>query len=243
MESKYEFWNDTLPEGFYDDIFIKGLNKKAGLQSSWHHLTFVKIKKYILKNDNHLDYACGPGTFIGKYLNTKSLGYDISKNQIDYANSKYSNKFKNFSISKKDVIKNGPYDVITVIGLIEFLNYKDINKEINFLLDNLTGSGKIIFTTPNYGGLMYLIEKISNIFNEVSYKEVKESNFSKTKLLNLLKSFDELNKCNYKVKRILNFGILFTILNKNTGIKIENFIEKIFRNYFGFLLVLEISKK
>jgi len=242
MDSKYEFWNDTLPEGFYDEIFTKGLNKKTGLQSSWHHLTFKKIKTYFVKNSHHLDYACGPGTFIGNYLNCNSLGYDISKNQIDYANRKYSNKFKNFSTSKEDIIKNGPYDIITVLGLIEFLDGKEINNEINFLLNNLTTSGRIIFTTPNYGGLMYFIEKISNFFNEVSYSEVKVSNFSKKKLIKLLKSFSELNNCNFEVKKILNFGILFTVINKNIGIKIEKFIEKISKNYFGFILTLEISK-
>ena len=44
---------------------------------------------------------------------------------------------------------------------------KEINNEINFLLNNLTTSGRIIFTTPNYGGLMYFIEKISNFFKNI----------------------------------------------------------------------------
>ena len=30
----------------------------------------------------HLDYACGPGMFIGNYTNCNSIGFDISHNQM-----------------------------------------------------------------------------------------------------------------------------------------------------------------
>ena len=33
----------------------------------------------------HLDFACGPGTFIGNYLSLDSIGVDISVKQINFA--------------------------------------------------------------------------------------------------------------------------------------------------------------
>ena len=40
----------------------------------------------------HLDYACGPGTFIGNYKLNNSIGVDISLKQINFANEKYFDK-------------------------------------------------------------------------------------------------------------------------------------------------------
>ena len=91
MKHNYDFWNNKLPKGFYDDIFRQGKSNNASLQSSWHNLTFLKIKDYVDESSNLLDYACGPGTFTGNYTNCNSIGFDISPNQIDYANEKYKN--------------------------------------------------------------------------------------------------------------------------------------------------------
>ena len=47
MKHNYDFWNNKLPKGFYDDIFRQGKSNNASLQSSWHNLTFLKIKDYV----------------------------------------------------------------------------------------------------------------------------------------------------------------------------------------------------
>ena len=48
-----------------------------------------EVKTFCKENNVHLDYACGPGTFIGKYVKKNSLGIDLSKDQIEYASDKY----------------------------------------------------------------------------------------------------------------------------------------------------------
>ena len=80
-----EFWINQVTPGYYDQILIKGVKKKSGIQSNWHNITFKKISKLITSKSEHLDYACGPGTFIGNYLKSNSIGVDISQQQIDYA--------------------------------------------------------------------------------------------------------------------------------------------------------------
>ena len=77
---------------------------------------------------------------------------------------------------------------------------------------------------------MPVLENLSKIFNTVSYNEVKETNYTSKKLKKLMeKKFSDLN-LNYNIKKILNFGIIMTIFNNSLGMKIEQFIEKIFVN-------------
>ena len=83
-----DFWENQLESGYYDKILTKGKQKNSGIQSNWHNLTFQKISAYLKKEDVHIDYACGPGSFIGLYSISKSIGLDISMKQINYA--KYS---------------------------------------------------------------------------------------------------------------------------------------------------------
>ena len=79
------FWTDILEPGYYDKILINGLEKKRGIQANWHNLTFMHISQFLNPSMKHLDYACGPGTFIGNYSFSKSVGVDISDKQINFA--------------------------------------------------------------------------------------------------------------------------------------------------------------
>lgn len=243
MNLKDEFWKDKIPVGFYDNLYTSGQDKKTGLQSNWHHLSFLKIKKYIENTDYHLDYACGPGTFIGNYLDCRSVGYDIAESQIIFANQKYSSDKKSFTSDKKKLLEHGPFDIISVMGLIEVLTEEEFKSELNLLLTILKPGGKIVFVTPNYGGMMYFLEKISNIFNSVNYKDVKTSYYSRKKIKKFMRNNFKNNQIHFETKCILNFGILLSIFSKKFAVQLENKIENLFSNLFGFLLVLEISKK
>ena len=156
-----DFWEHQVEPGYYDKILNDGLIKKRGIQSNWHNLTFLKMSRFISSEKNHLDFACGPGTFIGKYLSSRSIGVDISKLQIDYAKNKYGSigEFytnENFEMNNYDE----EFDVVTVIGLLEFINEDQTIELLNNLNSVTRPGGKLYFTTPNYNGLMFLLEKI-----------------------------------------------------------------------------------
>ena len=91
MNIQKNFWINNFEEGYYDKVIISGLLRKRGIQSNWHNLVYKKIKTYIDPNDQHLDYACGSGTFIGNYLYDNSIGVDLSPIQIEYAKKNYPN--------------------------------------------------------------------------------------------------------------------------------------------------------
>lgn len=236
-----EFWENILPTGYYDEVLVAGLNNKRGIQAGWHHITFSTIKNKIRKNSTHLDYACGPGTFIGIYLsNERSTGVDIANDQIQYANEKYSSKGKFIDIGNFDFEKHSEeFDEITVLGLMEFINENDFVELIIKLQDMLKPKGKIYFTTPNFRFGMKTLDRVLNVFGKVGYSDEYTSKYTKKKLNSLL---NENNIMNFKILKFLNFGFIMSFFSLNYGLVANNFIGKLFFNYFGFLLLLEIEK-
>ena len=139
-----EFWKSEMDAGYYDKIFKSGEISQRGIQSNWHRSTFLKVLSLVKSSRLHLDYACGPGTFIGNFIKCKSIGTDISDVQIDYANELYGQK-ANF-IKLKDFnfdLYTGKFDSITVLGLLEFCDDKTNIELIDTLYNLLNKDGKL----------------------------------------------------------------------------------------------------
>lgn len=234
-----EFWEKDLNVGYYDKIVNKGMQNKKGVQSFWHILTLKKVSKYLEKNLDHLDYACGPGTLIGLFSNSNSTGIDIAAKQIEYANLNYSNKGVFKKINDYE-LNNKKFDVITILGLIEFISDDEIIDLLKTLGKNLNDSGKIILTTPNYAGLMNFYEVLLNKFSEVDYAE---EHINKINTSNLLSLFKDLDNFEFNIKKFMNLSLFFSIFSHSIAEKIENFIGKMFKNYFGSLIIVELIKK
>ncbi len=76
MSDQY-FWDLNVEEGYYDLNYLNGLKSNRGIRFNWHKFTFEEVKKHLKHNSIHLDYACGPGTFLVIYVMNKSVGFDI----------------------------------------------------------------------------------------------------------------------------------------------------------------------
>tara|TARA_B100000029_G_C17526998_1_gene942011 strand:- start:252 stop:971 length:720 start_codon:yes stop_codon:yes gene_type:complete len=238
MEIKNNFWDDQIEEGYYEKVLSQGLERKTGIQSNWHNITFLKIKKHLSSDIKHLDYACGPGSLIGLYSESKSLGYDISDKQIKYAKKRFSSNTKVFTTEREEILRNGKYDLITICGLFEFLKNQEILELMNELRQLLKQGGKIIITTPNYRGIFPFIEKIGEIIGEVEYRQVNINKFNITKLEKILQ---EGEFTNFKVQKFLNVGVFASLFGHKIGIKLESLIGKVFNNFFGLLLYAEVE--
>jgi ubiquinone/menaquinone biosynthesis C-methylase UbiE len=235
-----DFWEKTIDAGYYDRILEEGIYRGRGIQPNWHHSTFTFVKKFIKKEDKHLDFACGPGTFIGKYSTGESIGVDISKKQIEYAINKYGHT-GNFVTNEEFNFSNykNYFDKITIIGLFEFLN----DDEIILLLDDLhfilKDNGTVLITTPNFKSLMSVFEKIVNLITKVNYKNEHVNKFNKIKINNLLikSKFRSV-----KVIKILNVGVFFGLISFNISNSIQNILYKFNRHKSGYLLLGIIKK-
>ena len=235
-----DFWENRIDAGYYDRILEEGINRGRGIQPNWHHSTFSYVKKFIKREDIHLDFACGPGTFIGKYSSGESIGVDISKKQIEYAANKYGHAGNFVTNEEFDFsIYQNYFDKITIIGLFEFLN----DDEILLLLDNLhfilKDNGTILLTTPNFKSLMSVFEKIVNLITQVNYKNEHVNKFNKIKMNNLL---TKSKFKSVKVIKILNLGVFFGLLGFDISNRIQNIIYKFNRHKSGYLLLGIIKK-
>ena len=235
-----EFWSQKFETGYYDKILQNGLIKNRGLQPGWHNITFLKLKKYVLLESVHLDYACGPGTFIGAYIKNDSIGIDLSKNQISYAKDKYGKYGKFFSISDSDISNyKNHFDVITIAGLLEFLTIKDAIQLISNLQKTLKKDGRIILTTPNYGGFFAVLQKIVYLFSDVNYENDLVTKYSSIKIKALL---SEGSFKNVAVKKYMTIGWLFSMINLNLGSQVNQIFERLTNNKLGYLFLLEIKR-
>tara|TARA_E500000331_G_C17253703_1_gene712242 strand:- start:1790 stop:2503 length:714 start_codon:yes stop_codon:yes gene_type:complete len=235
-----DFWNKQLTPGYYDKVLEDGLLKKRGIQSNWHHSTFVNVSNLIINVNNHLDYACGPGTFIGKYLDLNSIGVDISEKQIDYASRKYESKGQFLTTEDfkyKQYEKN--FEAITIIGLFEYLSDNEIlnlMKQMHFILSN---DGKVIITTPNYKSFMSILDRIVNRFSKVNYEAKNINKFDSKKILELMK---KTSFRNVEVKKIINVGVFVGFINIRLSQIIQSFIYKLTNGRYGYLLMVIITK-
>tara|TARA_B100002052_G_scaffold72611_1_gene65817 strand:- start:1460 stop:2173 length:714 start_codon:yes stop_codon:yes gene_type:complete len=234
------FWDEKFPPDYYDKNLNFGLSKKRGIQSNWHNITFLSVKEKIKINSKHLDYACGPGSFIGIYLQNQSIGVDISKNQIKFAKKKYGDKGKFFEINEFDFNKyESFFDSVSAIGLFEYLDDEETILFLNEMDKILKPGGKLIITTPNYGLPMKILEKALHILGPVDYSSEHKNKHNFKSLSKLMES----SSFSFKINKLLNIGITFSFINLNIGIIINKLIEKITFKKFGFLLFVLAQKK
>ena len=235
-----KFWTDDFDAGYYDTILEKGLEKGRGLQAFWHYETLSKVASNFKGELTHLDYATGPGTLIGKYTQSISLGVDLSTSQIDYANQKYGNygEFKTIKEFQFQHYQN-KFDVITVIGLLEFLSIQQAKQLLKNLKKTLKKNGTIILTTPNYGGVFNCIQKFAYIFSNVNYEKALETKYTQKKIDALM--LNENFSC-IKVNKFMTFAWALSLVSFRLAKVLNNFLENITQNKFGFLYMIEIKK-
>ena len=178
-----DYYNHSVESGYYDIVF----KKNKGIQSAWHHIKFNYIKKKISNSKIHLDVGCGPGTFLG-ILKKKSIGVDISINQINYAKKNYSTKkIKFYSYKNKLPIKSKSVDSVTLIELIEHVDNEDLALIFKECKRVLKDNGCLYLSTPNYYSLWPALEIILNLISPVDYKHEHINKFNKNKLKKIMK--------------------------------------------------------
>jgi 2-polyprenyl-3-methyl-5-hydroxy-6-metoxy-1,4-benzoquinol methylase len=232
-----KFWERDLDPGYYDKVLKAGLISGKGIQTNWHNITLLNVKQYIENNMKHLDYACGPGTLIGKYSHADSIGVDIAEQQIEYAKSQYEDKglfvnTKNFSFDNYEEY----FDVVTVLGLIEFLSDSEIIELVKKIYKSLKPGGELILTTPNFNSLIYPLSEILGIVN---WSGEHKNKFNKKKIKKVFGNspFEIVG-----IKKILNIGMLFSIFSIKIGIFIEKIFGRIILNSQGFVFIVQLKK-
>ena len=236
------FWTNKISPGFYDIALDAGIDSGNSIQAMWHHTTFSFVSKYIKNNQLILDYACGPATLTGKYLsfNSNPICTDISSSQLNYARKKYPNKavYLNSEDFKFENYKD-QFDVVTCLGLLEFLSFEDGESLLKNFYSILKPGGRLLITTPNFKMSMKVIESLLNSIGDLNYSEEYKSRY---KLGQLLKLVEKSNFQLVTSKKYMTIAIFLGIFSNRLAINLNRLIESSSRNNWGYLLFLELKK-
>ncbi len=178
--------DNQIPPGYYDEVY----RRAKGIQSKWHHLKFARIYDELKDSTRHLDIGCGPGTFIGtlgeEYY---SVGIDTAISQIDFARQSYGNTHKSFQcIIDEDLtlFPDESFDVVTIIDLFEHLLPEQNQRLLKEAIRVLRPEGRLIVSTPNYGGLWPILETLLNWWGPISYANLHITQYTKASLTHLI---------------------------------------------------------
>ena len=237
-----EFWNNKIESGYYDLVVKSGKLSDKSPQAAWHNNTFTKISNLINKEDLLLDFACGPGTLTGQYLNLKKkpICIDISEKQINYAKKTYKEKAIFMTVNEFDFNDYyNKFDTITCLGLFEFISKEEGIELLNNFYKILKPNGNLYLTTPNFKLSMRFLEFFLNRLGSLDYSKEYKSRYTKKTFNNLIK------KSNFKIEIIEKYMtpmIFMSIFGNRIGSLLDNFLEKFFRNRYGYILFFGLKK-
>lgn len=182
-----KFDYESTPPGYYDLI-----HEEVGTsRSNWHRTKFKYVEKSILSMPSLpkklIDYGCGSGTFLGRYLTNLGIlktGIDISETQITYARSKFGNNIHFTSTNLEIGSEN--FDVAIAIELIEHLSEAELKIFLSNCRKSLNEEGVLVLTTPNYKSFWIILEKITDAIFKTKYHAQHITKFSEASLKNVL---------------------------------------------------------
>jgi SAM-dependent methyltransferase len=176
----------TIPVGYYDQVF----DQRAGVQSKWHHLKFDRIRAAIAGCRRHLDIGCSAGTFIGTLgADQHSTGIDLAEAQIEFARRRHGGPNRRFEVVPAGPLPfaDGEFDAVTVVELVEHLTPADNLVVLREAVRVLGPGGRLVVSTPNYGSLWPLLERVVNRLGEVDYSDQHITHYDRTSLAALMR--------------------------------------------------------
>jgi len=181
MTVKPGFEYDEIPAGYYDRVLEEG----HPVQRAWHAQKFSRVRELLALGEHArlLDVGCGPGTFLGGFQGPREgelVGIDISRPQIEYAESKYGTPWRRFvrvDSSGPWPFESASFDSLTMIEVIEHLDRERIQGLSAECARVLKPGSTFVLTTPNYTSHWPLLEWMVGRLSKVKYEEQHVTRF------------------------------------------------------------------
>ena len=166
---------------------------------------------------------------------------DISLKQINYGKEKYGDKAEFYTLDNFNFDSYQNYfEVITVLGLLEFINEDESVELLNRLYNLLKPGGRLIVTTVNFRSTISLLEKIQSLLTNVRYSN---QFITKHNLITIEALFKKTKFNHFQIQKYMNFGIFFSIFGHKVANNTQKIIEILFNNFFGYLLFATLHKE
>jgi 2-polyprenyl-3-methyl-5-hydroxy-6-metoxy-1,4-benzoquinol methylase len=224
---------ECIPPGFYDHVHFRA----RGAQSKWHRLKFARVAREVAGGGRLLDIGCGPGTFLGSLGHDREcVGVDISRNQIAYAQQRYASRNRSFHRCRVGdlPLSEGLFDFVTAIELIEHLSPEEVKETLEAAVARLQPGGKLVLTTPNFGGAWPIVEAMLNRFGALDYKLQHTNKFTRSSLAVLMTM---LGLEATKVETYLSVAPFTAVLGWGVADKVAEFERRHTEGRLGFLLI------
>lgn len=230
---------EEIPSGYYDLI-----HEEKSTRSNWHRSKFQEVEKIITNTgkqfDTILDYGCGPGTFLGRYLKNikaEKFGIDLSQVQITYARETFGTNISFLSTDSFNVAQD-KFDLIIAIEFIEHITRDELKLFLDNCYNNLKSGGMLIMTTPNYKGLWPILERVTDLLFSTEYHQQHVSRYDKCTLGQVV---TDSNLKVEKINTILGF-LTFTPFNNFFIKTIFSLIDNLIIRNNKFLLCVLATK-
>ena len=177
-----------------------------------------------------------PGTFIGTLdERIDSTGVDIAPAQIDYANAVHGAARKRFETVGAGALPypDGGFDVATCVELVEHLTPAQASALLAEARRVIAPGGRLLLTTPDYGGAWPALEWLLNRLGSVSYEDQHITHFTRSSLASLL---EEAGFEDVRVERYQLIAPFTAPLRWRLADRIARLEPRWLTRRFGFLL-------
>lgn len=204
--------------GIDGDYQYKALRSKNFIQSNWHANKLIAIAYFLNLNKEStlLDIGTGSGNLELLLANKvkKIIGVDYNNDALNFLRSQLKKeKISNVKLILGDlreldkVVQGEKFDFITMIDVIEHVDYKDGEKLTRNLVKLLNPGGKIIIITPNYKSLWAFMETAMDFLHLAPHLD-GEQHLAKYDSSNLAQIFRHAGIKNTKIKSFNLFSYL-----------------------------------
>lgn len=201
-------WDDKKDMKWNNDEFYE--TGSIEINNLFQQIKELNIK---VKYDNALDFGCGVGRLTFPLANKfyKTIGVDISKSMVDYA-QQINNNRANFIVNEYDNLKifsDNQFDFVLSMITLQHMEIKYAKNYIKDFIRILKPGGLIIFQMPDYP-----VEVENNLLKKIKY------NIKKFIPYKLLAKYQEINKGDklFIDMHGIELNKIKKLLSKNNGI-------------------------
>ena len=92
----------------------------------------------------------------------------MTASQINYARENFGKNNSFYSLNEFKKLNSSKFDIVTILGLIEFLNDDQVNQILGDIKKLIKTKGRVVITTPNFLNHFYLFRNFKIFWSKIT---------------------------------------------------------------------------